>query len=123
MISELSELVLEDCLYCGGSFTIEGFGEHNIPHLNYFVDTYICNECHEFFEIHLGNDKRVSFFFSCNDIYVRCLMYSFFISKDKRLQYNLLGLVAPNIMIPIFPVDFSDKEKLTNKLKTYIIFS
>lgn len=123
IISELSELVIDDCLYCGGNFIVEGYGEHTIPHVGYFVDTYTCTQCSEIFEIHLGNDKRESFFFSCSGIYARCFVDFFYISTDERLQYTKSGLSAPNAKIPIFPLDFSNKEKLLFKLKTYLIFS
>lgn len=123
IISELSELIIENCLYCDGTFTIEGTGEHAIPRAGYFVDIYTCTQCFEMFEIHMSDDKRESFFFSCDDIYARCFATWFVISTDERLQYKKFGIIAPSVKIPPFPIDFSDKQKLHSKLKTYIIFS
>lgn len=63
-------------------------------------------------------------FFSLNGIYVRLYLDDrFLITSDDRMQYRKLGVMAPSVSIPIFPVDLSDKDKLFNKLKTYLIFS
>lgn len=113
------------CPYCYGVFSIGGFGEHGYSTSDYMVDTYTCTQCREIFEIHKKSDEEVSFLFSCNGIYVRCVfdVENFFVSTNSDLLYSKSGLTTPTVEIPRFVIDFSDKEKLHNKLRIYIIFS
>lgn len=123
-LENIEYLLAKDCPYCHGDFRIDATGEHDgMSPFTRLVDTYRCVECGEVFEIHQEDQKIVSFLFSCNGIYVRCLVDQFVITTDDRLQYRKLGLTAPHILLPAFSVILADKDKLYQKLKTYLIFS
>jgi hypothetical protein len=123
--SACEPLLEQGCPYCCGMFSEAGHGEHGYGVSNYMVDTYTCLRCQEVFEIHKKDDEEVSFLFSCNGVYVRCIFdeADFFVSTSSDLLYSKNGLTTPTVQIPRFVIDFSDKEKLHNKLRVYIIFS
>ena len=123
-LENISDLLSHHCPYCRGDFVMDGSGEHAYgPAVTHLVDTYTCVECSEVFEIHQEDQENVSFLFSCNGIYVRYLVDRLLVSTDNKLQYKKLGMMAPHIVIPHFPIDFADKDKLTKKLRTYLLFS
>lgn len=110
------------CLYCYSDVDVSSSSQW-LPNTNLRSDTetLTCRKCKESFWIHSlqGDDGRTEingFTFSCNDFWV-FFNYpeSYFDVKDKGRNY----LYA----IPAFPLDFSDREKLCQKLKTYLIFS
>lgn len=128
IIAKTYESILEKgCPYCKGQLSVGGSG---IPELIYTVDFYTCTQCQEVFEVHREKDAESSFFFSCNGIYVRYIFNdsiihrTCFISTDESLRYGISGLSTPHkIEVPLFVLDFSNKEKLHNKLRVFLIFS
>lgn len=118
------DFILQGCPYCHGNFFVNSQNEQ-IAVSTYTVDTYLCEQCSEVFEIHKNDDVEESFLFSCNGIYVRYvfMLNCFFITKNANLLFSKLGLVISTSEIPAFIIDFSDKEKLYNKLRTYLLFS
>jgi hypothetical protein len=123
-LETIEYLVAKDCPYCHGAFRIDATGEHDsVSPVTRIVDTYLCVECGEVFEIHRENHENVSFLISCNGIYVRCFDDQFAVTTDNRLLYRKLGLTAPHALLPAFPLILADKDKLYQKLRTYLIFS
>lgn len=129
------------CLYCNGDCDIKQDGlsiSTWSPHTNtYEVQILTCRKCQEVFEIHWydheGEVTYHAFAFTCKDLLV-FYMYprdtvteaSFAIETRKNLyekwKDDARKMPRKN-RVPPFPVDFSNKEKLWEKLKTYIIFS
>ncbi len=104
------------CLYCQGACDTSGFGEAMM-----MVDTYTCQNCKEEFEIGgIIGDPTQGFGFTCNGIsvYHNYEMKQFGLKRKgpDDWKFNL-------IWIPEFEVNFSEKEKLHQRLLTYIIFS
>lgn len=119
------ELIDQDepkCLYCYSNVDVT-LSSSWIPSINLRADieTLTCRKCKESFWIHsLQGDDGVTeingFTFSCKDFWLFFnYIEEYFEVKDKHRKY----LFA----IPSFPLDFSDKEKLYQKLKTYLVFS
>lgn len=90
-------------------------------------ESLACRKCKEVFHIlsvqdDTGFTSYDGFLFSCNGIYVSNFYRSnvFFLGDNDQI---FSGQSDPNpIKIPSFPINFSDKNKLYEKLKTYIIF-
>src|SRR5271167_2369062 len=123
-LENISDILSYHCPYCHGDFMMDASGEHAYgAAATRLVDTYTCIECSEVFEIHQEDQENVSFLFSCNGVYVRYINDQFLVATNDKLQYRKLGMSAPHVVIPPFPVDFSNKEKLHQKLKTYVLFS
>lgn len=100
------------CLYCQSECQFEGKGLLNSL---FIKNTYFCSQCREKFVIVCRFDKEYSFTFTCSNLRIEYIQFSnkFNISKLSDKTY---------ISIPDFPLDFSNKESLYNKLKTYLIF-
>lgn len=98
-----------NCLYCG---TLCTYTESSIDDNNFQgVESYFCDFCKERFvnfKFTLDNTS-LYFTFSCKLITVTVHPDCIIIGKD--------------INCPLVSFDFSDKDKLFNKLKTYMIFS
>lgn len=123
-LENISDVLSYRCPYCYGDFMMDATGEHAYgASATRLVDTYTCIECSEMFEIHQEDQENVSFLFSCNGVYVRYLNSQFLVATDDELRYRKKGMSASHVVIPSFPIDFSDKEKLHQKLKTYLLFS
>lgn len=134
MMHELIDREDPRCLYCNSRCDIEmdgGFVAGMIS-LTQEVQVLTCFKCKEVFEVHWVDDSQtgivtyLDFVFSCDDIVVinRYGEETFYI-VDKKYLYrrsrpNGLAVSHP---IPQFTVDFSDKKKLYEKLKTYRVFS
>jgi hypothetical protein len=128
---KLHELIdMEDpkCLYCKSlcDIHIDGFG--SMIATSYEVDLLVCRACSEMFEIHTKDHVKVyAFVFTCNEIVVfNSYSYNgFAIGGINYLwkQTPKTRVLTRNEFIPTFDIDFSDKIKLYNKLKTYQIFS
>lgn len=110
------------CLYCNGKCDI-AFEGKTIAHSAqmYDIDTLTCQECGERFCIDslqnsAGETTYVAFTFTCKKYDVVFLYsdaaFDIFTRKGKHIT-----------TLPAFEVDFSDKKKLFQKLKTYVIFS
>lgn len=119
------ELIGQDepkCLYCHSDVDISSSSQW-LPGSNLRSDTegLDCRKCKECFWIHsTQGDNAVTeitgFTFSCKDFFVFFnYIEDYFDVKDKNRKF----LFA----IPSFSVDFSDKKKLHEKLKTYLLFS
>lgn len=134
MMHELIDQEDPKCLYCGGqcSISLEGY---KAP-LGCSDDREIltCNLCGEVFTIFSmqsseGETSYYAFSFSCKDITV---IYSY---NDKKFGLFCHKKTEPMIdedgsiedtsptKVSVFKVDFSDKNKLYNKLKIYALFS
>lgn len=110
------------CLYCNGKCDIALEGKL-IPasSTTYDTETLTCQECGERFCIDFiqnssGETSYMAFTFTCkkyNVVYLYAeACFDIYTRKDKHIT-----------TLPVFEVDFSDKKKLFDKLRTYIIFS
>ena len=124
------------CLYCGRSCDIELKGEWISHSQNrYDVEVLSCRKCKEKFEIHSvqtidGETALNTFVFTCKEL---CVVHVYagktFEIGGHGLLYDTLNnqLVTnadePTTKVPAFEVDFSDKNKLSEKLRTYLLFS
>lgn len=116
------------CLYCNGSCDLHMDGEIILTTLSYEVQSLRCRRCHETFEIHWvddnGETKYLGFTFTCGSLTVHNLYDKGFCIGGKELLYSQWQAAAPEFnYIEKFNVDFSNKNKLYEKLKTYLIFS
>lgn len=108
----LSELKIENCkncLHCNGTLK----NTTNIRGITQYI-VLVCELCSEriSFEKFLNVDCVVV---SCKDMRV---------AFDHQQEYQIYyDNSTSTTMIPIFDLDFSDKDKLYNKLKNYILFS
>ncbi len=113
-----------NCLYCNNDCEVSSTGMSNL-----ITDTYYCNLCDESFIFFYKDDSLVTFEFTCN-------IYSVLIDPNTnifKLSPNLSSIdhndninvtkLLKNISIHEFMVDFSNKQKLFEKLHTYAIFS
>lgn len=128
MMHELVDREDPRCLYCNSRCDLEMDGGFvaGIISITQEVQMLTCRACKEKFEIHWVDDSGkityLDFVFSCKDIVVinRYVEKAFYI-VDKRYLYKN-GRACPTNPIPEFTVDFSDKKKLYEKLKTYRVF-
>lgn len=113
------------CLYCGEQCNIALEG-NQVPLASstatYDIETLTCQSCGEHFSIDQiqdvqGETTYVGFSFTCHQYEI------VFLYKDEvfTLYTTSGGKFVANL--PIFEVDFSDKNKLHDKLRTYIVFS
>lgn len=122
MMHELIDRDTPKCLYCNSDVDAELQSEW-IPQSSLKVDKekLTCRKCKESFVIHsiqdhYGYTDYIGFTFSCKDYHVFFnYVESYFDISDQKGKYI--------IAIPFFSVDFSNLEKLHEKLKTYITFS
>jgi hypothetical protein len=125
LIDKPHELIDQDeprCLYCNREVNVN-LSSQWLPgtSLRLDIETLTCRKCRESFWIHSlqgddGHTKIDGFTFSCEDFWVFYnYVEGYFDVKDKNRKF----LFA----IPAFPLDFSDKNKLYEKLKTYLVFS
>lgn len=122
MLHELIDREEPRCLYCN-SYTDINFVSERPPRTSLVLEKeeLTCSKCGEFFIIHyiqnsLAETEYDGFTFTCNDYSV---YYNYIESYFDISDLNKKHITA----IPAFEVNFSDKEKLYNKLKTYLIFS
>jgi hypothetical protein len=118
------------CLYCGGRF--DTFSE-SIGFPSYIVDIFTCTSCKEVFEIHSLDEvyNVLGFLFTCKDICVfefKVDNRAGFILGGQELRHKnginpLFGPTDHSVIVNCFDIDFSDKEKLYKKLRTYLVFS
>lgn len=127
-ILKLVNIENRQCPYCLADCEIVSDGGPIAPPLISFnVDILTCLSCQEKFEIHWwGEDepKIVNFVFSCKDI---CVFYNlennYCLIGNEDLLWKSHKSMHGKQRITIFIPDFSNKEKLHNKLKVYLIFS
>lgn len=131
-LHELIDREDPSCLYCKATCDLkqDGFFIAGTLSLYYEVQILTCRKCHEIFEIHWiddnGETKFLCFVFTCKEIAVTDKYDEGFHIGSKGILYdNWKGGISTYLgtEIPAFPVDFSNKRKLYNKLKTYLVFS
>ena len=131
---QLHELIdREDprCLYCKSECDIQLTGNYILPGSSsqYNVDMLTCRKCKERFDIHWIDEATnvVSFAFSCKKMAVfHAYGHGFIIGIKKELLWSYedrADTKDTDKYLPPFDIDFSDKKKLHNKLKTYLLFS
>jgi hypothetical protein len=125
---QLHELIdREDprCLYCNANVDCHLSSEwiSKGTSLRNDVESIVCQKCKEVFYIHSwqgddGHTEYSGFTFTCKDlsIFFNYIESYFDISKNGKKKEHITT-------IPSFTIDFSHKDKLYEKLKTYIVFS
>ncbi len=106
------------CLYCNSNCMIASEND-TFPVGILSVDTYECLKCRENFSVPSLNDQIIGFGFSCNGLQV----YFEYKKATMGIRDKSVNVSGPLIEIPKFDIFFDDKEKLYNKLKTYLTFS
>jgi hypothetical protein len=110
------------CLYCNGPCDI-ALDDRFLSSSTTIYDTEIltCQDCNEKFSIasfqnEKGETTYMAFSFTCKKYQV------VFLYADE--SFDLYTRRGKHIVtLPPFQVNFSDKKKLFEKLKTYVIFS
>ncbi len=131
MMHELIDREDPKCLYCNGKcdFTMDGDFLAGTLSLTYEVQILKCRRCFETFEIHwiddAGEVRYSSFVFTCGSLTVYNQYEKGFCIGGKELLHPASKSLPYETMkfVPEFLVDFSDKNKLWEKLKTYLVFS
>jgi hypothetical protein len=104
------------CIYCRNKCPLEkkksSFDEW---------DLYLCKKCQESFIVYydlLNEDTADAFSFTCKGITI----YQDYNDIDVFLlrKYESKG---DAVSIPFFEIDFSDKERLFKKIKTYLMLA
>lgn len=132
MIHELIDRNVPYCLYCGAAFDTNAISIRSSsayinqkmghPHImRSDAETLYCVDCKEKFEIYShqkddGETEYTGFTFTCNGLDVFCI----YASSTFEIS-NLKGEHV--IAIPAFEPDFTDRNKLHEKLRTYLLFS
>lgn len=117
-LAEFREAIGEDslrCLYCPGICNSESNTTVDQTTFN-TVEINKCNLCKEkFIFYYFLLDKLTGCTFTCNDI---CI----YIDETRCSLKKLIGS-NQSIDMPLIDFDFSDKEFMYEKLKTYLLFS
>ena len=110
-LTDFDKIINQDntfCLYCKGNCK---YTESSIDQSNFqSVELYYCEHCNErfvYYKFTISN-TILYFTFSCRLIEVTVYSEHIFIN---------------NIKCPLVDFDFSNKDKLYSKLKTYMLFS
>jgi hypothetical protein len=106
------------CLYCQGECDVWQNASGFPPIVG---DCYTCQKCEEKFTIFFIDSsevKFISFLFTCKEFEVA---YPYSANKFGICRKDFKE--DKHIWIPYFDVDFSNKEELYQKIKTYILFS
>ena len=118
------------CLYCKNKCNIIWVeSNYDVSHypapspwIN--INKYYCVSCDEVFRVHTIGESAISFDFTCKDIWVRIYYDTENFSFEKRSD-----ALSPNSNchwvngLDNVEFDFSNKDKLYNKIKTYLVFS
>lgn len=119
LLYELIDLEYPICLYCKHSVTYSTYSE--IDKISGAIDQVYnikCNKCPERFEIFVRTlyDKYI-----CSTFLFTCLNFNI---SDYPLdgKFRIQLSHSNPIWVPAFNIDFSDKNKLFEKLSTYIFF-
>lgn len=122
MMHELIDREYPVCLYCGKRGEVF-FSGSAIPSsaLTIEHESLQCISCKETFTINSiqnsnGETNYTGFDLSCNE-YIIGISYTenYYEIRDDSGNYI--------VTLPPFKIDFSDKEKLYQKIKTYVLFS
>jgi len=106
------------CLYCGQTLGINEESHFTLTGAIEVVFNYKCEDCVEGLRITTIDDEYNNCIFTCKGI---CVLEDF-----RESQYGLTLLLKTGdepVWIPEFKIDFSDREALYQKLKTYLTFS
>lgn len=123
MLHELIDREDPKCLYCNSNTEFNSDSISSSHGTTYNKETITCCACKEIFEILStqnleGVTSYTAFHFSCNGIFV--LNYY----DIDVFYFSTKSFVSKNWEeIPKFEVSFFDKNKLYEKLKTYLLFS
>jgi hypothetical protein len=118
---ELHNLINMDdpvCLYCQAYCDVFQDAKGYPPLV---TNAYTCQKCKEKFEMFVvdgSNVKYIGFSFTCNHYKV----WQSYINNKLGLA-NISFDAIDYIWVPYFEVDFSKKEELYKKIKTYILFA
>jgi hypothetical protein len=88
---------------------------------SYRSHKYFCSKCNESFEIHFNNLNPFIFTFSCKELTVSVYYDTENFSYGRSHNYYTNRLWSNDLDSMYF--NFDNKEKLYNKLKTYLVFS
>lgn len=103
-----------NCLYCGAECEVGGGGEAAMV-----FDSFDCKACGDYFHIsQILGTENFWFQFTCKEF---CISYD--LQRETFSIDNTNSLNEEQMEIPLFEFDFSDREKLYSKLKTYLIFA
>lgn len=102
-----------ECLYCKSICEITSGGEAMMS-----MTSYDCKSCGDYFSnISAANIRELQF--TCKEF---CIFYE--IGSAIFQIYNTDSSTDDKrVSIPRFDIDFSDREKLYEKLKTYLVFA
>lgn len=133
-IHELIDKNFPCCFYCGTEFDLNAMslssssgyaaylaGGMNIARTD--RETLFCVDCKERFEIHSnqqndGETIYTGFIFTCKGLEVYC--------NYEKATFDISSLEdrqGRSTAIPEFEPDFTDRDKLHTKLRTYLVFS
>jgi hypothetical protein len=119
------------CLYCKGRCNI-ALGGDVLSSRTIDIETLTCQECGEVFTISStqsldGETTYTEFSFSCKKMNVHheyaSEKFSIFDHSKPVMDENGIAKDIAGIQIPAFEADFSDKDRLHDKLRIYILFS
>lgn len=104
------------CFYCNGSMSSQAVESSWAKGIRKVLITWGCHECKECFTFSgIEDETPDSLQFQCKEIRV----FIYYKADSIALQVDF----KQPIYLPYFEIDFSDKEKLYNKLRTYLLFS
>ena len=97
------------CVYCRNMCQESGIN-------NIYTIRYSCMSCLEYIRLYFDGQTNtpVLLHLSCENMLIE------FTNMSKSIKFKT---DQDWITIPQFEIDFSDKEKLYNKLKTYMVFA
>jgi hypothetical protein len=122
MMHELINMDNPRCLYCEGDIDFSHTSSSDLANgTRSDVEALTCRFCEERFLIYysqnsIGETKHTGFAFSCNDCFIS---YNYNLCNFSIFDQHRWFITT----IPYFTIDFSDKNKLYNKLKIYLVFS
>jgi hypothetical protein len=118
---KLHALINEDdpiCLYCQGRCDVSQKASGYPDLVTY---TYSCQKCQEVFESNTIDGKYFAFSFTCKNFKVFQNYGANNFGLDKKGPD--LDFTYKYVWIPYFDINFSQKEELYHKIKTYILFA
>jgi len=125
----LQKLIDKDdpkCLYCKSRCNFQLNSDSSPRSITYVIEIYSCQNCGEVFEIRNWEGDAIEnaqFIFSCKEFAVLSVPNNGFHIASRNSLWPSYHKKGECVDIAEFNVDFSDKEKLYQKLKTYIVFS
>lgn len=107
-----------NCLYCQGRCDMSST---SIGYPALIIEAYSCQKCQEVFETEHIDNNYYGFAFTCNGLkaFYNYQVNQFGLSKvnfDIKIRNNL-------VWVPYFDINFSNKQDLFKKIKTYTTFA